>query len=72
MVKLLLAYIASGRNGDGKGHINTFSNMLAYNVPCNHLNYARWGSVYIEEMHMLEDMHPEISVEFLNGKHIIN
>ena len=72
MVKLLLAYIASERNGDIKGHINTFSNMLAYDFACNHLNYARWGSVYIAEMHLLEELHPEIFEEFLNGKHIIN
>ena len=72
MVKLLLAYIASERNGDTGGHINTFSNMLAYDFACNHLNCSRWGSVYIVEMHLLEELHPEIFEEFLNGKHIIN
>ena len=72
MVKLLLVCIASERNGDIKGHINTFSNMLAYDFTCNHLNYAHVDSVYIAEMHNLEELHPEISEEFLNGKHIIN
>ena len=72
MVKLLLAYIASERNGGIRGHINAFSNMLTYGFACNHLNYARWGSVYIAEMHLLEELHPEIFEKFVNGKHIIN
>ena len=72
MVKLLLTYITSEINGDIRGHINTFSNILACHFACNHLNYARWGSAYIAEMHLLEELHPEIFEEFLNGKRIIN
>ena len=43
MVKLLLTYIVSERNGDIRGHINTFLNMLAYDFDCNHLNYHSLG-----------------------------
>ena len=72
MVQLLLEYVASEREGDIKSHINAFADMLSYDFACNHLNYARWGSVYIAEMHQLEETHPDVFAEFLDGKHKIS
>ena len=46
--------------------------MLSYDFACNHLNYSRWGSVYIAEMHQLEETHQDVFVEFLDGKHTIS
>ena len=45
MEQVLLEYVASEREGDMKSQINAFADMLSYNFACNHLNYARWGSV---------------------------
>ena len=60
------------REGDIKSHVYAFANMLSYDFACNHLNHARWGSVYITEMHQLEETHPDVFAEFLDGKHIIS
>ena len=46
--------------------------MLSYDFACNHLNYARWGSVFFAEMHQLEETHPDVFAEFLDGKHTIS
>ena len=46
--------------------------MLSYDFACNHLNYARWGSVYIAEMHQLEETHLDVFAEFLDSKHTIS
>ena len=46
--------------------------MLSYDFACNHLNYTRWGSVHITEMHQLEETHPDVFAEFLDGKHTIS
>ena len=46
--------------------------MLPYDFACNHLNYARWGSAHIAEMHQLEETHPDVFAEFLDGKHTIS
>ena len=64
--------MASEREGDIKSHINAFADMLSYDFTCNHLNYAHWGSVYIAEMHQLEETHPDVFAEFLDGKHTIS
>ena len=53
-------------------HINAFADMLSYDLACNHLNYARWGSVYVAEMHQLEETHPDVFAEILDGKHTIS
>ena len=71
MVQLLLEYVVSEREGDIKSHINAFADMLSYNFACNHLNYALWGSVYIAEMHQLDETHPDVFAEFLDGKDMI-
>ena len=72
MVQLLLEYVASYREGDIKSRINAFADMLSYDFACNHLNYARWGSLYITEMHQLEETHLDVFAEFLDGKHTIS
>ena len=46
--------------------------MLSYDFTCNHLNYARWGSVYIAEMRQLEETHPDVFAKFLDGKYTIS
>ena len=55
-----------------KSHIIAFADMLSYDFACNHLNYARWGSVYITEMHQLQETHPYVFAELLDGKHTIS
>ena len=72
MEQLLLECVASERERDIKSHINAFADMLSYDFACNHINYARWGSVYIAEMHQLEETRPGVFAEFLDGKHTIN
>ena len=72
MVQLFLEYVASEREGDIKSHINAFADMLSYDFACNHLNYAHWGSVYIAEMHQLEETHPDVFAKFLDGEHKIS
>ena len=72
MVQLLLEYVAFEKEGDIKSHINAFSDLLSYDFACNHLNYSCWGSVYIAEMHQLEETYLDVFAEFLDGKHMIS
>ena len=34
-------------------------------------NFARWGPVYLAEMHLLKETAPEIQTEFGRGKHVV-
>ena len=53
--------MAPERERDIKSHIDAFADMLSYDLACNQLNYVRWGSVYIAEMHQLEETHPKFN-----------
>ena len=72
MVSLLLDYTAAERDSKVDLHIETFAEMLFYDFVCNHQNYARWGTVYMAEMRILQEEHPDIFEKFREGKHDIH
>ena len=51
MVAILLQYTRAQRGGIWELHIYSFSLMLPYFKRYDHLNYARCGPVYLEDMH---------------------
>lgn len=68
MVSVLLHFIRAQRDGIWDLHLESFSQMLPYIIRYDHLNYARWGLVYIAEMHQLPQ--PVLS-EFQIGKFVV-
>ena len=72
MVSLLLDYVAAERDSKVDLHIETFAEMLFYDFVCNHQNYTRWGTVYMAEMRILQEEHPDIFEKFREGKHTIH
>ncbi|XP_063763531.1 uncharacterized protein LOC134880508 [Eleginops maclovinus] len=55
MVSTLLQFTRAQRDGLWELHLHSFSWMLPYFMRYDHLNYARWGPVYIAEMHQLPE-----------------
>ena len=55
MVSILLQFIRAQHAGDGDLHICSFTSMIKYFMRYGHQNYARWGPVYIMEMHQIHD-----------------
>jgi len=53
MVSVLLMFTRAQREGIRDLHLHSFRQMLPYFFRYDHLNYARWGSVYIAEMEQL-------------------
>ena len=72
MVSLLLDYVAAERDSRVDLHIESFAEMLVYDFVCNHQNYARWGTVYVAEMHIFQEEHPDIYEKFKERKHTIH
>lgn len=68
MVSVLLHFIRAQRDGIWDLHLESFSQMFPYIIRYDHLNYARWGLVYIAEMHQLPQ--PVLS-EFQMGKFVV-
>ena len=68
MVSILLQFTRAQRDGIWDLHLHSFSLMLPYFMRYDHLNYARWGAVYIAEMHQLPE--PVLS-EFQRGNFVV-
>ena len=68
MVEILLHFTRAQRNGNWELHLFAFKSMLPYFMRYNHTNYARWGTVYLNEMHQLPS---EVKEEFMNGNFVV-
>ena len=66
MVQILLLFIRAQRDGIWKLHIYAFQRMLPLFMRYDHTNYARWGTIYLNEMHQLPaKIQKEFKVETL-------
>lgn len=68
MVSILLQFTRAQRDGIWDLHIHSFTLMLPYFMRYDHLNYARWGPVYIAEMHQLPE---PVLLEFRKGNFVV-
>ena len=68
MVAILLQYTRAQCDGIWELHLDSFSLMLPYFKRYDHLNYARWGPVYLVEMHPIPE--PVLS-EFKRGNFVV-
>ncbi|WAR24223.1 P52K-like protein [Mya arenaria] len=71
MIEILLLFIRAEREGNWKLHLEAFAAMLPWLTAYDHLNYARWGPVYLAEMKDLENRAPEVYTEFMNGNFVV-
>ena len=68
IVSILLMFTCAQRKRKWDLYLHIFHQMLQYFVRYNHLQYARWGSVYISEMNQLPK---EVLKEFKYGKFVV-
>ena len=68
MVSILLMFTRAQREGIWDLYLKSFRRMLPYFFRYDHLNYARWGSVYIAEM---EQLPQEVLEEFKKGNFVV-
>ncbi len=64
MVSILLYFTRAQRDGLWELHLYAFRRMLPFFFRYDHVNYARWGTVYLAEMAKLP---PDILREFQQG-----
>ena len=60
MMEILQLFIYSDRNSDWNAHLNGLAQMLPYDRAFDHLNYFRWGMVYLVDMRLLPESAPSI------------
>ena len=68
MVAILLQYTRAQRDGIWEFHLYSFSMMLPYFKRYDHLNYGRWGPVYLVEMDQLPE---HVLSEFKRGNIVV-
>ena len=68
MVSILLCFTRAQRDGLWDLHLYAFKRMLPFFVRYDHINYARWGSVYLAEM---SDLPQEVLHEFQEGNFVV-
>ncbi len=68
MVSILLLFTRALRDGIWNLHLQSFRMMLPYFMRYDHYNYARWGPVYLTEMHQLPTA---VLSEFEKGNFVV-
>ncbi|XP_065185837.1 uncharacterized protein LOC135816571 [Sycon ciliatum] len=67
MVSLLLDFIRASRNGDWVLHLTAFRQMLKWFFAYDHVNYARYGSYYVNDMECLPESHESAQESLVSG-----
>jgi len=68
MISTLLSFIRAQREGNWELYLASFKHMVPYFFRYDHINYARWGTVFLAEM---ESLPSEVHREFLEGNFIV-
>ena len=68
MVHIHLLFIRAQRDGIWDLHLYAFQRMLHYFMWYNHTDYARWGTIYLNEMHQLPQ---QVKREFDAGNFVV-
>ena len=68
MVQILLLFTRAQREGNWELHLHAFQSMLPLFMRYDHTNYARWGTMYLNDMHQLP---PRIEQEFRSGNFVV-
>lgn len=70
MVEILFSFVCANRDGDWLLHLDSFAAMLPWLTIYDHVNYARWGHVYLADMRLAQTA-PEVYEEFLAGNFVV-
>ena len=67
LVSIFLRFTRALREGDWELYLSSFAEMLPWFAAYDHVNYTRWGVVYLVEMRLLPQTAPEVYQGFLRG-----
>ena len=60
IVEIMLGLLRTSREGDWNLHLSSIREMIPWCFAYDHLNYARYLSVYLSQMSHLEQEHPDV------------
>ncbi|KAG1679053.1 hypothetical protein GQR58_013093 [Nymphon striatum] len=71
IVQILLQFISAEREGLWQLHLSSFARMLPWMAVYDHINYLRWGTVYLSDMYQLATTAPVVFDEFEKGNFVM-
>jgi hypothetical protein len=70
-IDILRSFIVAERTSNWEKHLSALSCMLPLFASQHHVNYAKSGFVYLQNMHDLEQKSPWLYQQFMNGLHSV-
>lgn len=67
LVSILLRFTRAIREGNWELYLSSFSEMLPWFAAFDHVNYTRWGVVFLADMKLLPHTAPEVYQGFQRG-----
>ena len=68
----ILMFFRSIRSGDFGFYISSIQKLLPWFSALDHSNYARWLSVHLCDMMLLQKTHPDIATHFYKGMFVVS
>lgn len=68
MIRVVRDLIRADRLGDWKLHVESFKKLVPLFHIMDRSNYSRWGTVYLNDILILEQKYPDVYEEFLKGQ----
>ena len=69
---MLLNFVKSLRTGDFSMFLASQEKIATWMFTMDHVHYARWLPVFINDLKALSTKHPKVYQQFLDGKFTIN
>jgi len=69
---LLLAFVRSFQEANFELYIEALSKMVPWFFSLDHTNYARWLPIHLRYMNCLNDVAPDVAVQFQQGKFAVS
>ena len=70
-ISVIKDYIQCEKTGDWEGHLRVVSKLLNLFAASGHINYAKSGRLYLQQMRELPDKHLWVYQKFINGHHAV-
>ena len=68
---MLKNLVSADREGNWEPHLQVVLDLLPIFCESDSINYLRYSSWYLEEMHKLPDEYSEIYSQFMEGKFVV-
>ena len=72
MYQICKRYVAAERSGDWQQHLTEVQNMIPYIISAGHRNYAACLPLYLQDMKLMSEEHPEVYEQFMQGNFTIH